>query len=131
MGRGGYRQGAGRKAGWKHGATQTIRVPIALREQLLEIVRQLDNGEFICERTHSELNALLGEWQTKCNAQPTDSLEWQKARQLLGEIKELLSPEAVMTDQQADIETDELNECLGRREAFGHGHRRHHGRFCG
>ncbi len=59
MGRGGYRRHAGRKAGWRHGATQTIRVPIALTDELLEIGRNLDRGEHICQRTYSVLNTIL------------------------------------------------------------------------
>ncbi len=46
-GRGGCREGAGRKHAWKHGETQTIRVPKALVSQLLEIARKLDEGEAI------------------------------------------------------------------------------------
>lgn len=42
---GGTREGAGRKAAWKHGETTTIRVPAALREQVLEAARQLDEGQ--------------------------------------------------------------------------------------
>ena len=33
------------KATWKHGATKTIRVPIALADRVLEITRALDEGE--------------------------------------------------------------------------------------
>ena len=112
MGRGGYRRHAGRKAGWRHGATQTIRVPIALTEELLDIGRKLDRGEYMCQRKYSELNAILSEWQAKCDAEPIESGEWQKVRLLLGEIRQLLST------QEAEIATD---KCRSREEAFGHG----------
>ena len=46
-GRGGERKGAGRKAAWKHGETQTIRVPKVLAEQILEIAKRLDSGDII------------------------------------------------------------------------------------
>ena len=46
-GRGGERKGAGRKAAWKHGETQTIRVPKVLADQILEIAKKLDSGEVI------------------------------------------------------------------------------------
>ncbi len=44
MPRGGRREGAGGKFKWKHGKTKTIRVPEALVEKILEIVRFLDDG---------------------------------------------------------------------------------------
>ncbi len=128
MCRGGYRRGAGRKAAWRHGETKTIRVPVALREQLLQIARQLDRGEYIYEPIHSELNALVSEWQAKCDAEPTDSPEWQKVRQFLGEIRELLSPEAIAINREVELETDESNECSGRPESYGYGRRRNRDR---
>ena len=36
------------KPTWKHGATKTIRVPIALAEQILQIAKLLDEGHPIC-----------------------------------------------------------------------------------
>ena len=93
MGRGGYRQGAGRKAGWRQGQTQTIRVPIALKDQLLKISKQLDRGEDICSPTYSALKTLIEEWQGMCEAHPPDAPEWQKVRQLIGEIQNLLASE--------------------------------------
>ena len=115
MGRGGYRRQAGRKAGWRHGTTQTIRVPIALREELLEIGRKLDRGEYMCQRTYSELNVILSKWQAKCDAEPIESREWQKVRELLGEVQQLLSKE------EAETVTD---WCGAREETFGYGHGR-------
>lgn len=44
MPRGGKRLGAGSKPKWKHGKTKTIRVPEALADEILEIVRKLDSG---------------------------------------------------------------------------------------
>lgn len=44
MPRGGRREGAGGKYKWKHGKTKTIRVPEVLVENILEIVRFLDDG---------------------------------------------------------------------------------------
>lgn len=113
--------------GWRHGETQTIRVPVALREQLLEIARLLDNREFIRERTYSKLNTLLGEWQAKCDAESVSSTEWQKVRQLIDEIQELISPEALVTGQLAEIEADEWKNLPGLGEGCCHRHGRHHG----
>ena len=46
MPRGGKRPGAGVKPTWKHGKTKTIRVPVALAEQILEFARKLDIGNY-------------------------------------------------------------------------------------
>lgn len=45
MSRGGHREGAGRKGGWKNSETQVIRVPRIFAAQLLDIARRLDLGE--------------------------------------------------------------------------------------
>ncbi|MDY6902696.1 MAG: hypothetical protein SWZ49_32190 [Cyanobacteriota bacterium] len=119
MGRGGYRRNAGRKAGWRHGETKTIRVPVALREELLEIGKQLDQGEYMCRATYSQLNAILNEWQTKCDAEPIESGEWQKVRQLIGEIQQVLSTQETQIDDSPS------------EEAFGHRHKRRRGRRFG
>ncbi len=114
MGRGGYRQGAGRKAGWRQGQTQTIRVPIALKEQLLEISRQLDRGEDICPPTYSALKTLIDEWQEKCEAHPPDAPQWQKVRQLISEIQNLLAPESRSNDGVNQLEVhSEYGELFG------------------
>ena len=41
--RGGYREKAGRKSGWKHPATKTIRVPPEIADQVIDIAKQIDN----------------------------------------------------------------------------------------
>jgi hypothetical protein len=43
--RGGYRDNAGRKSGWKNSDTCTIRIPKTFASQLVELARRLDNGE--------------------------------------------------------------------------------------
>ena len=125
MGRGGYRQGAGRKAGWRQGQTQTIRVPIALKDQLLEISRQLDRGEVISVPTYSALKALIDQWQRMCDAHPPDAPQWQKVRQLIGEIQNLLASEL-----GSDLEINQLEAELDHGEdvLFGKRGRRRRGR---
>lgn len=51
--RGGYRQNAGRKSGWNHKDTCTIRIPKEFASQLVEIARRLDKGEKIDNDTES------------------------------------------------------------------------------
>lgn len=55
MPRGGKRPGAGSKPTWKHGKTKTIRVPIALADEILEFARKLDEGNVIEHDTESKV----------------------------------------------------------------------------
>ena len=89
-GRGGCRQGAGRRGAWRHGATQTIRVPMALKDQLLEITRQLDNGELVGNFPENDLQDVINRWQEQCDAASPDAVEWKKVRQLLAELQQVV-----------------------------------------
>lgn len=139
-GRGGWRRGSGRKAGWRHGETQTIRVPVALKEQLLEIGRQLDEGEEIYDGdTYSELQAIVNKWQAKCDANAPDSPEWQQVSQLLKEIREIGAGLGNTCVAQTSLSRESVNNCGGgcseemghhgrhHGARMGHGHGRHHG----
>ena len=55
VGRGGYRVNAGRKSSWRHSETQTIRVPKIFVQQLMQLARQFDHGEFIDSEAPSTL----------------------------------------------------------------------------
>lgn len=44
MPRGGKREGAGAPGKWKHGKTTSIRVPVALVDQILEAAYKIDQG---------------------------------------------------------------------------------------
>ena len=52
--RGGYRENAGRKSGWNHRDTCTIRIPKTFACELVELARRLDNGEKIDIDTESK-----------------------------------------------------------------------------
>jgi hypothetical protein len=45
MPRGGKREGSGPKSNWKNGKTKTIRVPISLADDILNIARRLDRQQ--------------------------------------------------------------------------------------
>jgi hypothetical protein len=47
MPRGGKREGSGPKSNWKHGKTKTIRVPISLADDILNIAKRLDGQQVI------------------------------------------------------------------------------------
>ena len=47
MSRGGARDNAGRKSGWVNLKTKLIRVPVAIKSQLMAIAKKLDLGESI------------------------------------------------------------------------------------
>lgn len=50
MPRGGYR-GGGRPSSFRHGPTQTIRVPIVLADEVLRLAQKLDRGEALVNDT--------------------------------------------------------------------------------
>jgi hypothetical protein len=53
--RGGYRENAGRKSGWNHKDTCTIRIPKAFASQLIEVARSLDKVDKLDTNTESKL----------------------------------------------------------------------------
>ena len=57
MPRGGPRPNSGRKSPWIHTPTQTIRVPSAFADQLLEVAHQLDQGEVIGSVSKSDIDS--------------------------------------------------------------------------
>ena len=60
MPRGGKRPGAGSKPTWKNGKTKTIRVPIAIAEEILELAKELDDKGVIERDTDSKVLDLSG-----------------------------------------------------------------------
>ena len=60
MSRGGKRPGAGGKPTWKHGKTKTIRVPIALADEVISFARELDEKGIIEHDTDSKMIDLSG-----------------------------------------------------------------------
>ena len=89
MARGGYREGGGRPSGFVHTPTQTVRVPVALADQVLELAQKLDKGELIVDDTipkKDRVVALLEEALTlKSNA---GSALKQKIREALAVVQE-------------------------------------------
>jgi hypothetical protein len=60
MTRGGAREGAGCKSGWKKGKTKLIRVPEILADQVLDYARKLDDDSIIESVTESKVVNLAG-----------------------------------------------------------------------
>ncbi len=89
-GRGGFRQGAGRKPMWQNGETQTIRVPVALKDDLMNISKELDQGRGVMMgKTCAQLEQVLAQWEAKC--QENQGEEWQNISLLISEIKSVLA----------------------------------------
>lgn len=59
-GRGGFREGSGRKYKWKSGKTKAVRIPVAILEEVLEYAQKLDSGILlkndISMKTENEIN---------------------------------------------------------------------------
>ena len=90
--RGGRRQGAGRKSSWKNSETQTIRVPVQIKDELLAVCRQLDRGQgVIGGRLQRELEGLLQGWEVQAQQFPESDPEWKTVRQLLTEVRGVLA----------------------------------------
>lgn len=117
-GRGGRRRGSGRKGAWQSGETQTIRVPVALKEPLLEIGRHLDEGQEIYHgRICTELENIVSHWQAKC--QTNEGVEWQLVEELLAEIEEVLSQREFRPGRRARFNhRNGHNSCASEDEAF-------------
>jgi hypothetical protein len=95
------RAGAGRKSPWQNGDTQTIRVPMAIKEELLFLGQQLDRGQgIIGGGLRRQLETLLQDWEAQCGEQSEG--EWLAVRQLLGEIRALLDQVPCGHGQQGD-----------------------------
>lgn len=89
-GRGGMRPGAGRKGQWQNGETQTIRVPLALKEDLVTLGQQLDRGQgIVAGKVRLQLETVLAHWQAASASHPEES--WQPVRQLLAELEGILA----------------------------------------
>ena len=107
---GGYREGSGQKPKWNLGETKPIRLPVKLHQQIMDIARLLDSGQYTTEELLSceikpnletvtesndenvtlsnELKELVNSWQEK--ARNTTSPRWSHAKKLLAELAELV-----------------------------------------
>ena len=107
---GGYREGSGQKPKWNLGETKPIRLPVKLHQQITDIARLLDSGEYTTEELLSceikqqletvtksndesvtlsnALKELVNNWQEK--AKNTTSPRWSHAKKLLAELGKLL-----------------------------------------
>jgi hypothetical protein len=84
------RVGAGRKSNWQQGETQTIRVPAALKDELLSLGQQLDCGQGVLGgRMRRELEAVLSQYQAECDTH--GEAEWQPVRELISKIRDVMA----------------------------------------
>jgi hypothetical protein len=86
MGKGGRREGAGRKPTWQSGTTKAIKIPLGLVDNVMRYARQLDAG-----------NAPL---ITEPNSNPApDGDRWQQVKGLVEEKQELTKQLQHLQDQ--------------------------------
>jgi hypothetical protein len=75
---------------WQNGETQTIRVPIALKDDLVTLGQQLDQGRgVIAGKVRMQLETVLAHWQAESSLHPEEG--WQPVRKLLGELEAILA----------------------------------------
>lgn len=74
---------------WKHGKTRTIRVPIALADQILDYAQKLDNGieqkSFDTDNTKESLIEIVAKVEAKEKGYKSNS-----ATQLIRDLKKLV-----------------------------------------
>ncbi|MGK7895464.1 MAG: hypothetical protein AB4372_18055 [Xenococcus sp. (in: cyanobacteria)] len=112
MPRGGKREGAGRKTQWVSGCTfsetTVIRVPITLKNKLLEIAHRLDAGEEIDLVTKSiiEENQYLKDEVITLKSQLPDSQQLEllpEIEGLLKKAKDLLYQESLVRSKDRHV----------------------------
>lgn len=59
MPRGGYREGGGRPSAFQHMPTQTIRVPVVLADEVLQLAQKLDTGQISVNGTISKKDQIV------------------------------------------------------------------------
>jgi hypothetical protein len=104
MGRGGHRDGAGRKSGWNHSETQTIRVPKVFAAQLMNIARQLDSDNGIPGIEDESLNQFDYE---------TISEESQSSEVVPGQISIFDVIDSVSESKVTSLKGADLDKYLG------------------
>lgn len=121
-GRGGFREGAGRKTTWESGCTQKdtkpIRVPKAIASELLVIAHKLDRGEFLESDTKSKSDELvqqvqdvLVKWRRSAEEASPKSTHWSKVCQLLSDLEQALGyPSPEPNQLSMDLVTESKND---------------------
>jgi len=108
--RGGYRDNAGRKSGWKNSDTCTIRIPKTFASQLIEIARRLDNGETLDNDTKSKFSE--NDLVTQSNFVGTDGFDKR------GEQDELESLIDIDTESKYPIDDTVTESILDRSDTL-------------
>jgi len=104
-GRGGHRPNTPTPS-WNHGKTTTMRVPIALKDKLMEIAREMDekgSSEALSQNppslsriqaTLTRYRNLLDEKPSKGNAKSRkDTARWENVEALVSELERILEEE--------------------------------------
>jgi hypothetical protein len=88
-GRGGSREGSGRPTKWNNTPSIAVRVPEALKNQILAYAKELDKGTVQNQTgTNGELLKLIKRWQDKAK----DTRNWIECNKLLIELQTIITP---------------------------------------
>lgn len=71
---------------WKHGQTRTIRVPIALADQVLAVARQLDNNQWIDTSDLPDAATLLNQLKAERKKSKCDLADVEAILDMLGSL---------------------------------------------
>lgn len=97
-GRGGYRENAP-KPTWNYGKTTTMRVPIALKDELLKIAREMDKGGNPNNPPSLQgVRAVLTQYRNLLDEKPSkgkattrkDTARWENVEKLVSELEGVL-----------------------------------------
>ena len=131
MSRGGARDNAGRKSGWVNLKTKLIRVPVAIKFQLMAIAKKLDRGESIELETKSieiesvtqsdsdsvtdSIKEIVSKYREESDKTTLKNTRWDQARKLLIELEAVLYVETIIESvaetklEEKELVTDSKN----------------------
>ena len=82
--------GAYTKPKWRLGKTVAIRVPLAIKDELIEIARKLDNGEKESSKSLLVVNAIEKLREATTSKKDGGSYDGRKGRELKSKVLEVI-----------------------------------------
>ena len=89
-GRGGYREGSGRKSNWVSSSPTTpVRIPDNIVDKVLDYAKQLDKGEQIeiAQNQTSKTREILNMWKSKVSGKELQP-RWTNVVKMIAELED-------------------------------------------